>query len=231
MEIFYSEDFISYPDPDRGSRRISDSTGMRNSGFYTGSRSFMVCNPEFSDAKVRYGCDSYDPSGTAGYHIRAYWTSGCDKQNHRKRLVNRPRTSQIPVRGQFLNNGIRTDRISTDNHIWRKYRSYGSDKSIQRPCNRRGCGSVYYLFICWEIVDDDPDNSGTGYRRNLVPFIWYDRSIWSSYSGRLQSRLRKIQKPDVNIHCICNRSVRNICEYRNRVIDRNGSGMCCCHGT
>ena len=122
-------------------------------------------------------------------------------------------------------------RISTDNHIWRKYRSYGSDKSIQRPCNRRGCGSVYYLFICWEIVDDDPDNSGTGYRRNLVPFIWYDRSIWSSYSGRLQSRLWKIQKPDVNIHCICNRSVRNICEYRNRVINRNGSGMCCCHGT
>ena len=55
----------------------------------------MVCNPEFSDAKVRYGCDSYDPSGTAGYHIRAYRTSGCDKQNHRKRLVNRPRTSQI----------------------------------------------------------------------------------------------------------------------------------------
>lgn len=129
----------------------------------------MVCDPEFSGTKVRYGCDSYDPSGTAGYHIRAYWTSGCDKQNHRKRLVNRPRTSQIPVRGQFLNNGIRTDRISTDNHIWRKYRSYGSDKSIQRPCNRRGCGSVYYLFICWEIVDDDPDNSGTGYRRNLVP--------------------------------------------------------------
>ena len=55
----------------------------------------MVCDPEFSGTKVRYGCNSYDPSGTAGYHIRAYWTSGCDKQNHRKRLVNRPRTSQI----------------------------------------------------------------------------------------------------------------------------------------
>ena len=52
-----------------------------------------------------------------------------------------------------------------------------------------------------------------------------------TYSGRLQSRLRKIQKPDVNIHRICNRSVWNICEYRNRVINRNGSGMCCCHGT
>ncbi len=59
-------------------------------------------------------------------------------------------------------------------------------KSIQRPCNRRGCSPVYYLFICWKIIYADPDDSGTGYRRNLVPFIWYDRSIWSSYSGRLR---------------------------------------------
>ena len=67
--------------------------------FYTGSRGFMVCNPEFSGAKVRYGCNPYDPSGTVGYHIRAYRTSGCNKQNYRKRFVNRPGTSQIPVRG------------------------------------------------------------------------------------------------------------------------------------
>ena len=72
---------------------------------------------------------------------------------------------------------------------------------------------------------------GFGYRRNLIPSVWYDRCFWFTYSGRLQSRLRKIQKPDVNIHRICNRSVWNICEYRNRVINRNGSGMCCCHGT
>ncbi len=90
---------------------------------------------------------------------------------------------------------------------------------------------VYYMFVCREIVDDDSDNSGTGYRRNLIPSVWYDRCFWFTYSGRLQSRLRKIQKPDVNIHRICNRSVWNICEYRNRVINRNGSGMCCCHGT
>ncbi len=56
-------------------------------------------------------------------------------------------------------------------------------------------GAAVLSIICSfvrEIVDDDPDNSGTGYRRNLVPFIWYDRSICSSYSGRLQSRLWKI---------------------------------------
>ena len=98
-KYFIQRIFISYPDPDRSSRRISDSVGMRNPGFYTGSRSFMVCNPEFSGAKVRYGCNPYDPSGTVGYHIRAYRTSGCNKQNYRKRFVNRPGTSQIPVRG------------------------------------------------------------------------------------------------------------------------------------
>ena len=74
--VFILRIYISYPDPDCSSRRISDSVGMRNPGFYTGSRSFMVCNPEFSGAKVRYGCNPYDPSGTVGYHIRAYRTSG-----------------------------------------------------------------------------------------------------------------------------------------------------------
>ena len=179
MEIFYSEDFISYPDPDRslGSRRISDSTGMRNSGFYTGSRSFMVCNPEFSDAKVRYGCDSYDPSGTAGYHIRAYWTSGCDKQNHRKRLVNRPGTSD-PCSGIILNNGIRTDRIQyRQPHMEKKYRSYGSDDKVYSV---RVSGAAVLSIICsfvgkLSMIDDQFRRCR--YRRNLVPLYGMIRHL------------------------------------------------------
>ena len=144
-----------------------------------------------------------------------------------KKLVKILHPDVIFSKGGFVSVPV----VLADYYIRREYRGYGCNKSIQRPCYRRSCNIVYYMFVCREIVDDDSDNSGTGYRRNLIPSVWYDRCFWFTYSGRLQSRLRKIQKPDVNIHRICNRSVWNICEYRNRVINRNGSGMCCCHGT
>ena len=44
--------FVGNSDFDCSSCRISDSTCLWNPRFYTGSRGFMVCNPEFSGAEV-----------------------------------------------------------------------------------------------------------------------------------------------------------------------------------
>ena len=47
----------------------------------------------------------------------------------------------------------------------------------------RGGSAFYHLLFRRKIIYVDPDDSGTGYRRNFLPVIRYDRSIRYPYSG------------------------------------------------
>ncbi len=71
-------------------------------------------------------------------------------------------------------------------------------------------GAAVISIICYS----DPDDPGTGHRRNFLPALRYDRNLRSPYSGRLQGRLRQKQKPGPDCRDLCNRSLRNQGKFR-----------------
>ena len=52
-----------------------------------------------------------------------------------------------------------------------------------------GRSAFYYLFLCREVVHADPDDSRTGHRRNLLPFVWNDRRFRNPNPCRRAGRL------------------------------------------
>ena len=89
--------FICNPNPDRSYCRICGSVLSWNLRFLTGSSSFLVRPAKLPTCKVWYGSNSYDPSGITCYYLRAYRTSGCDRQDYRTGFVKGSGASQISV--------------------------------------------------------------------------------------------------------------------------------------
>ncbi len=142
--------------------------------------------------------------------------------------VKRSGTSQISVWRQLLDYDLRLDRIRADHHIRREYWCHGGNKGVQCASHRRGSSSVDRLLSYRQAVHADPDHSGTGYRRNFLLVVRYDRNFRYSDPGGFQSGLQPFQKPDSDFGCICHRTFRNCSKLWRCSADRYGAGVCSC---
>ena len=102
------------------------------------------------------------------------------------------RTSSKPVWRQFLYHAFWMHWFCSHDNLRGKYRRYGYDKGLQCLRYRRCSGTIYHLFLYRQDDNTHQYDSGTGYRRNLIPALRYDRCIRYPYPCRCTGRLRQI---------------------------------------